>query len=103
MATVYRNAGIEAAKIVGNSSAMDAAAAQLAALARGAGVDPVRVRNVPGQRGVRDRIVESLDPLEVPKEFGHVIRNQPDGPILGYVPGLHRMQAAWRRMPGTKS
>jgi hypothetical protein len=103
VATVYRNAGIEAAKIVGNSAELDQVASRLAALARAAGVEPVRVRNVPGPRGVRDRVIESLDPLEVPKEFGHVIRNRADGPILGYVRGLHRMQGAWRRMPGTKS
>jgi hypothetical protein len=82
---------------------MDQSATKLAALARAQGVEPVRVRNVPGKRGVRDRIVESLDPLEVPKEFGHVIRNRADGPILGYVRGLHRMQKAWRAMRGTKS
>jgi len=82
---------------------MDQAATTLAALARAQGVEPVRVRNVPGKRGVRDRIVESLDPLEVPKEFGHVIRNRADGPILGYVRGLHRMQKAWRAMRGTES
>lgn len=100
MANVNRIAGIEAARIAGNSREMDAAAAKLAALASAQGVEPVRVRNVPGRSGVRDRVVESLDPLEVPKEFGHVIRNRPDGPVLGYVRGLHRMQAAWRRMPG---
>lgn len=103
MATVYRNAGIEAARIAGRSPAMDEAAIKLVALARAQGVEPVRSRNVPGPRGVRDRIVESLDPLEAPKEFGHVIRNRADGPILGYVRGLHRMQKAWKAMRGTST
>jgi len=103
MATVYRNAGIEAAKITGRSSEMDRIAGILATRASAAGIEPVRVRNVPGPRGVRDRIVESLDPLEVPKEFGHVIRNQADGPVLGYVRGLHRMQKVVKSMPGTSA
>jgi hypothetical protein len=103
VATVYRNAGIEAARIAGNSAEMDRVASKLAALASAQGVEPVRVRNVAGRRGVRDRVVESLDPLEVPKEFGHVIRNEAGGPVLGYVQGLHRMQRAWKRMPGTGS
>jgi hypothetical protein len=102
MATIYRNAGIEAAKLAGQSREMDSVALRLAALARAQGVEPVRVRNVPGPRGVRDRVVESLDPLEVPKEFGHVIRNRKDGPVLGYVRGLHRMQKAWKAMRGVK-
>lgn len=103
MATVYPIAGIEASRIGGNSSEMDRVAGIIAAMASAAGIEPVQTRNVAGPRGVRDRVVESLDPLEGPKEFGHVIRNQKDGPVLGYVRGLHRMQGVWRRMPRTGS
>jgi hypothetical protein len=112
VSTVYGNAGIEAAKIGGDSPEMDAAANRLAELARTAAMEhndsgrfagSIEVANVPGLRGVRDRLTYATDPLAAFKEFGHVIRNEKDGPELGYVPGQHSMQKAWQRMPGVGS
>jgi hypothetical protein len=108
VAQVYRIAGIEAARIAGDSAEMDAVADRLVLLAKSAAAEhndsgtfsrSIRKRNVRGKRGVRDRVVEATDPLAAIKEFGHVIRR--DGDDIGYVPGQHSMQKAWRRMPRT--
>lgn len=107
MADVFANAGIEAARIVGESPEMDRVANAIAtrgrarALARGdlAFATSIRVVRVRGRRGVTDRVIEATDPLAAPKELGHVIRNEADGPVLGFVPGLRYLGGAVRAMP----
>lgn len=107
MAQVYRDAGIEAAKIAGESSVMDgvaraiAARARANALARGDSTfaSSIEVRKVRGRRGVSDREIVATDPLAVPKELGHVIRNQADGPVLGYVKPMRYMRDALEQTP----
>ena len=110
MAEVYANAGIEAAKIAGASAEMDVEAGKVAlrvrtnALARGdtTFAASVSVNTVRGKRGVSDRVVAASDPLAAPKEFGHVIRNEADGPVLGYVKGLRYMRNALEAAPAVK-
>ena len=48
----------------------------------------LRVRNVPGKSGVRDRLVESTDPGAVPIEYGHLTRGG------RYVPGQYILTRA---------
>lgn len=47
----------------------------------------------------KDRLVVATDPLAVPKELGHVIRNESDGPVLGYVKGMRYMGRAIEQTP----
>ncbi len=108
MSTVNDSAGILAAQVAGDDSEMDRVANELAALARAeasavAGSEfasSIEVQTVRGPRGVSDRLVVATDPLAAAKELGHVVRNQPDGPVLGYVRGLHPMAKALAKMPG---
>jgi hypothetical protein len=106
MAEVFASAGIDVARIAGNSSEMDRVAADLARHAKteaakhskdGTFERSIEVVNVPGRRGVRDRLVTATDPLAAIKEFGHTITS--DGAPIGYVPGQHSLRNAINRMP----
>lgn len=109
VAEVYANAGIDAARVAGEDPEMDRVASLLARLikvqARGHRAsgqefaDSLMVRRVRGRRGVTDREVVATDPLAAAKEFGHVIRNEADGPVLGYVKGMFTMARAIARLP----
>ncbi len=107
MASVNITASIVAAQLAGESAEMDAVAEDLAARAKAeamkhhdsAFATSIRVVRTPGKRGVTDRLVVATDPLAVPKELGHIIRNQPDGRVLGYVKGMHYMGKAAASMP----
>jgi hypothetical protein len=104
VAEVYADVGIDAARIGGEDPEMDRVANKLAALvkaeARGHRASgrvfaaSVIVQRVRGRRGVTERAVVATDPLAAAKEFGHVIRNQADGPELGYVRGMFTMARA---------
>lgn len=109
VAEVYPTAGIDAARIAGEDPEMDRVANLLKGLiateARGhrasghVFAESLVVRRVRGRRGVTDREVVATDPLAAPKEFGHVIRNEADGPVLGYVRGMFTMARAIRKLP----
>ena len=108
VAEVYKYAGLEAAKIAGQSPEMDRVANELARLVRSEAAkhrrsgdfsDNILVRKVRGRRGVMDREVVADDPLAAVKEFGHVIRNEKNGPELGHVKGQFNMANAIKRLP----
>ncbi len=107
MAIVDPSAGILAARLAGDDPIMDAVAAEVLlrvqanAAARGdtAFASSLSARKVAGRNGVKDRIVVATDPLAAPKEFGHVVRNEKDGPIVGYAKPLRYMRDAWESMP----
>lgn len=109
VAEVYPNAAIDAARIAGEDPEMDLVANKLAALVkaearghRASGHDfaeSIIVQRVRGRRGVTDRAVTATDPLAAAKEFGHVIRNEADGPDLGYVRGMFTMARAIAKLP----
>lgn len=105
MADVEDFADVIAAQIAGDSPVMDRVAEELAGRARrNAAKDQAfrsSIRVVKAGRG-KDRLVEATDPLAGPKELGHVIRNEPDGPVLGYVKGLRYMRNALESMPEVK-
>ncbi|MBN9209353.1 MAG: DUF5403 family protein [Microbacterium ginsengisoli] len=107
MAEVYANAGIIAAQLAGDSIEMDRIAEDLASRTRANAAErgdadyaaSVRVTRARGRNGVTDRLVEATDPLAAPKELGHVVRNSPDGPVLGYVRGMRYMSRAVTETP----
>lgn len=95
MAQVFKGSGIEAAKIAGLSSEMDAAADELAARARsnaaghGSLSSRISTRKIRGPKGVSDRLVELEHPEAAFIEFGHV--NARNGE---WVKGLRVMRDA---------
>jgi hypothetical protein len=108
MASVDVTAGIIAAQIAGESSEMDAVADELAVRAKteaakhsdgGTFARSIGVVRARGKRGVTDRLVIATDPLAVPKELGHVVKNEVGGPVLGFVKGQHSMGKAVANMP----
>lgn len=106
MSSVNASAGILAAKIASDDIEMDVVAEELATIARAEAAavaghefaSSIEVQRVRGPRGVTDRLVVATDPLAAAKELGHVVRNETDGPVLGYVRGLHPMGKALAKM-----
>lgn len=99
MAVVFGFVNNHVARMVGNDVSMDMVAEQLLRTARtraAAHVDTtayirgLRVRNVPGKKGVRDRLVEATDKASLSIEYGHAQRNNRAG----------RNQANFRWVPG---
>lgn len=109
MAEVYANAGFLAAQIAGDSIEMDQVAEKLANRARANALangdkdfaESITVEKVGAKvrRSVPTRLVIATDPLAAPKELGHVVRNEADGPILGYAKPLRYMFRALQAMP----
>ncbi len=102
MSTVYRSVGVQVAIIVGNSSAMDAAADSVANKARslaaghrvtGDFVRSIGTAKIPGKSGVTDRIAFVDHVAAASIEFGHHQRG-----TGRFVEGLHIFgRAAGRR------
>ncbi len=110
MGQVYRNAGIEAARIAGNSPQMDATAqrtrgAILGVLAShnktGHYASGVHTSNVRGRNGVRDRLVEVTDPNALSIEYGHWWIT-PLGIKVKWIKGLRIVNRAFDLMKGGK-
>ena len=114
MATVYRHVPVTVARMAGNDSTMDEVARKLyvLALARaqrhrltGAYISQLGVKNVPGKKGVRDRMVYAGDKAAMSIEYGHAVRD----PKAGYnqynfrwVPGQYILTGAIAEIPGTR-
>jgi hypothetical protein len=97
MAEVYTWVGVGVARMCGDSPAMDEVAGQLmaAVLRRAADhrltgnyIDHLKVKNVPGKKGVRDRIVEATDKAAYSIEWGHYTQSGT------WVPGQHILGGA---------
>lgn len=99
MAQVYRSVGVAAARLAGESAAMDAAAHAVAATARslaashrltGNFASGIGTARIPGKHGVTDRIAYVDDPAAASIEFGHQTRlgEGMHGP-REFVEGLH--------------
>jgi len=93
------------AGIAGDSAEMDAIAAMVESTMKAEAAKSIdtgrfeeSITTVKAGRG-KDRIVGSTDPLAVPKEFGHIIRDEKGGPELGYVPGMHILGKTLARLP----
>lgn len=109
MGVVYPNASIEAARIGGQSPQMDAAAARTksAVLAQLASHNKthayaarVSVKNVPGKRRVRDRVVSTSDPQALHIEYGHWFVDKYTLEKIKWVNGLFIFRNAFRKMGG---
>lgn len=101
MAEVYKNAAIIAARIAGNDSIMDEVAHRLLAAAirravahrlTGDYLSNLGVANVPGKKGVRDRIVYAKDKAAWSIEWGHTV-TRGDGTSY-WLPGQHILGGA---------
>jgi hypothetical protein len=110
MAQVNKSAGIIAARIAGESSAMDLAA--LVVLGRvkmvasryrltGGYMAALAVSKVRGRNGVKDRLVSATDPAAVSIEYGHyAVRKRRLGSrrvstgVVRWVPGQYIMTKA---------
>ena len=103
---IIRRAGIIAAQIAGESSAMDGAALAVKMAARsvamrhrntGAYINNLVVVSVPGESGtgrtVRDRLVVANDPGAAAIEWGHLIRHKGSRRVT-WVPGQRIMTTA---------
>lgn len=99
MATVYKIVGVQAARIAGESSAMDAAATSVANAARslaashnvtGEFLSGIGTARIAGKRGVTDRIAYVDHSAAYSIEFGHQTRlgKGVQGPRR-FVEGLH--------------
>lgn len=112
MADVYANAGLAAAQIAGESIELDLIAEKVRAKAAANALangdvdfaDSLEVQDLPAniRRSVRTRAVVATDPLAAPKEFGHVVRNEADGPILGFARPLRYLFNATKSLPEVK-
>ena len=97
MAKVNKSASVLVAKIISKNPIMDAVADRVAAEVKAgweAHADTheiaasIQVKNVPGKKGVRDRIIYSDAPGVISAEFGHLAGKR-TSKKRKYVPGLH--------------
>lgn len=116
MALVYRNVSLMAARMAGNDPQMDQFAAQLLAkvTARairhrltGEYISKLSVKNVPGKKGVRDRLVIAGDKAAISIEYGHSVRYNRNSTTRNsfnfkWVPGQFILSGALNEMPGFK-
>lgn len=115
MATVYGWVPVGVAKMCGDDQIMDDVANKLHALAMrravahrltGAYISQLKVKNVPGKKGVRDRMVIAGDKAAMSIEYGHAVRyNRGDGAQKNsynfkWVPGQFILTGAIGAIPG---
>ncbi|GAA1051373.1 DUF5403 family protein [Arthrobacter russicus] len=110
MANVYRGLGTQVAKMPELQPSLDAAALKVLALVTaqagqhaktGDYVRGLKIENVRGKKGVRDRLVVATDPNSISIELGHLTRPLGEG-VAGprrWVPGLRIMGTALTRLP----
>lgn len=114
MATVFRNVPNQVARIAGDDIEMDVAAHKLLALAKaraikhrltGAYISQLKVQNVAGKKGVRDRLVIAGDKAAMSIEYGHAVRTNNDDPSKSdfkWVPGQYILTGAINEIEGYK-
>lgn len=97
MADVFDSVTRSVSIMAGKSAEMDRVAHEIAARVKvNAANDPnfaKSVKVIKAGNG-KDRLIVATDPLAAPKELGHVVRNEPDGPVIGYAKGLRYMGRA---------
>ena len=114
MATVYRHVPVMVARMAGNDSEMDRVAEKLYRLAvlraqrhrqTGAYIASLGVANVPGKKGVRDRMVYAADKGAMSIEYGHAVRDGKAGYNqynFKWVPGQYILTGAIAEIQGTR-
>lgn len=97
MAEVFKWVGVGVARMCGDDEIMDEVAQDLMLAVRrraerhrltGEYISKLHVKNVPGKKGVRDRIVEATDKAAWSIEWGHL------SPAGRWVPGQHILGGA---------
>lgn len=114
MAVVYKTVGNQVARMAGDSHEMDVAAGKLMSIARsraikhrltGAYLAQLKIENVPGKKGVRDRLVVAGDKAAMSIEYGHSQRtgnNDPSKSDFVWVPGQYILTGAINAIEGYK-
>lgn len=114
MAEVFKNVPNMVARMAGGSDEMDVAAGKLMAIVKkraikhrltGAYIAQLKVRNVPGKKGVRDRLVEAGDKAAMSIEYGHAQRTNNQDPSKAdfkWVPGQYILTGAINEIDGHK-
>lgn len=103
MSTVYAGTHKVVAQMVGESAEMDDLANSIAALCRAEAAkhekDGTFERSIEVVKagGGKDRLIQSTDPLAVPKELGHILVVH--GETVGYVKGMHTMSKVYAALP----
>lgn len=113
MATVYGWVPVGVARMAGNDSEMDKVADRLHRIAftlavghrlTGNYLSKLSVKNVPGKKGVRDRMVIAGDKAAMSIEYGHAVRINKAGYNeynFKWVPGQYILTGAIRAIPGS--
>ena len=114
MAEVYRHVPNQVARMAGNDAEMDRVAHKLLGLARVYAaphidtanyISKLKVRNIPGKKGVRDREVLAGDIAAMSIEYGHAVRVKNAGfnqANFKWVPGQYILTRAINSVPGYK-
>lgn len=114
MAMVYKNVPNMVARIAGDDIEMDVAAHKLLTIAKaralkhrltGAYLSKLKVENVAGKKGVRDRLVVAGDKAAMSIEYGHAVRtknNDPSKADFKWVPGQYILTGAINEIEGYK-
>lgn len=107
MAEVFKHVGVEVARMCGNDPIMDEVAHRILAAAirratahrlTGEYLSKLSVKNVPGKKGVRDRIVVANDPAAYSIEWGHTVTRK-DGSSY-WLEGQHILGGAANDVAG---
>jgi hypothetical protein len=117
MAVVFGWVPNGVARMAGRDSEMDRVAGKLYALALGKAqthrltgdyISKLKVKNVPGKKGVRDRMVIAGDKAAMSIEYGHAVRfnRGKDAAKNSYnfkwVPGQYILTGAINSIPGSR-
>lgn len=112
MAEVFKNVGNQVARMAGDHQEMDVVAHKLHMIARkralkhrltGAYLSKLKVENVAGKKGVRDRLVVAGDKAAMSIEYGHAQRTNNDDPSKSdfkWVPGQFILTGAINEIEG---
>lgn len=112
MAEVFKTVGNQVARMAGDHPEMDIAANKLLMIARkralkhrltGAYLAQLKVENVAGKKGVRDRLVVAGDKASMSIEYGHSYRTNNDDPSKAdfkWVPGQFILTGAINEIEG---
>lgn len=107
MAEVYAWVPNGVARMVGNDSVMDEVAHKVLAIVEaralahrltGEYISQLSVANVPGKKGVRDRMIFAGDKAAYSIEWGHTVTRR-DGTSY-WLPGQHILGGAIAEIPG---
>jgi hypothetical protein len=113
MAKVYNHVPVMVARMAGNDFEMDRVAKKLYNIAyrratahrlTGNYLKKLSVKNVPGKKGVRDRMVYAGDVAAISIEYGHAVRVKDAGHNeynFRWVPGQYILTGAIASIPGT--